>query len=158
MNKKYIPALIFFLLITFLAAFIGNFFTIPNIQDWYASLNKPSFNPPNWLFGPAWTVLYVLMAVSVFLVWQKKENPQRGKALTIYFVQLALNALWSIIFFGLHNLGLAFVEIIFLWFFILLTLVNFYKVKKLAGILFMPYLLWVSFAALLNFAVWQLNM
>ena len=157
MNKKQISVLIFFLLITFLAAFIGNFFTMPNIQDWYISLNKPSFNPPTWLFGPAWTILYVLMAVSAFLVWRGKGNPQRKKALTFYFIQLALNSLWSVIFFGLHNLGLAFLEIIFLWFFIVLTLINFYTIKKLAGILFIPYLIWVSFAGILNFAIWQLN-
>ena len=157
MNKKQISVLIFFLLITFLAAFIGNFFTMPNIQDWYISLNKPSFNPPTWLFGPAWTILYVLMAVSAFLVWREKGNPQRKKALTFYFIQLALNSLWSVIFFGLHNLGLAFLEIIFLWFFIVLTLINFYTIKKLAGILFIPYLIWVSFAGILNFAIWQLN-
>jgi benzodiazapine receptor len=158
MNKKYILALIFFLFITFLAAFVGNYFTMPSIPTWYASLNKPSFSPPNWLFGPAWTVLYILMTVSAFLIWQKRENPQTKKALTFYFIQLTLNTLWSIIFFGWHNLGLAFAEIVFLWFFILLTLINFYKVKKLTGILFIPYILWVSFAAILNFAIWQLNM
>jgi tryptophan-rich sensory protein len=158
MNKKHISALIFFLLVTFLAAFIGNFFTMPSIQDWYASLSKPSFNPPNWLFGPAWTILYFLMAVSAFLVWQKRENPRAKKALTFYFIQLALNSLWSIIFFGWQNLGLAFVEIIFLWLFILLTLINFYKIVRVAGILFIPYILWVSFASLLNFSIWQLNL
>lgn len=158
MNKKYILALIFFLFITFLAAFVGNYFTMPSIPTWYASLNKPSFSPPNWLFGPVWTILYVLMAVSAFLIWQKGENSQAKKALTFYFIQLTLNTLWSIIFFGWHNLGLAFAEIVFLWFFILLTMINFYKVKKLTGILFIPYILWVSFAAILNFAIWQLNM
>jgi len=157
MNKKYTLVFIFFLFVTFLAAFIGNFFTAPNIQNWYAVLEKPSFSPPNWLFGPVWTILYFLMAVSAFLIWQERESPQRKKALTLYFVQLALNTLWSIIFFGWHNLGLAFVEIIFLWFFIFLTLTTFYRIKKLSGILFIPYLIWVSFASILNLAIWQLN-
>jgi tryptophan-rich sensory protein len=158
MNKKHIPVLIAFFLITFLAAFIGNFFTMPNIQDWYSSLNKPSFSPPNWLFGPVWTILYFLMAISAFLVWQRRENSQAKKALTFYFIQLVLNTLWSIIFFGWHNLGLAFVEIILLWVFILLTLISFYKIVRIAGILFIPYILWVSFAGFLNFTIWQLNL
>lgn len=157
MNKKYALVFLFFLFVTFLAAFVGNFFTAPSIQGWYVALEKPSFSPPNWLFGPAWTILYFLMAVSAFLVWQERESPQRKKALTFYFIQLALNSLWSIIFFGWYNLGLAFVEIIFLWLFILLTLISFYRIKKLAGILFIPYLIWVSFASILNFAIWQLN-
>ncbi len=158
MNKKNILALIIFLLITFLAALVGNLFTVPNISTWYASLNKPSFSPPNWLFGPAWTILYVLMAVAAFLVWKKGEEPKIKSSLCFYFAQLLLNTAWSIAFFGLQNPFLGFVVIVILWLLILITLVKFWKIERLAGILFIPYILWVSFAAILNFAVWQLNM
>jgi len=157
MNKKYILALIIFLLITFLAAFVGNFFTMPNIPTWYASLNKPSFSPPNWLFGPVWTILYILMAVSAFLVWKKGEEPRIKSSLFFYFAQLLLNTAWSIAFFGLHNPFRGFLVIIALWFMIVLTMVEFWKIEKAAGILFIPYILWVTFAAILNFAVWKLN-
>jgi len=164
MNKKYILALIFFLFITFLAAFLGNFFTVSSIPTWYASLNKPSFSPPNWLFGPAWTVLYVLMAVSAFLIWSSYAKATDGQAkkeiktaLTFYFIQLVFNALWSVIFFGLKNPAWAFFEILILWILILIITLKFYKIRKVAGFLFIPYILWVSFATILNFAVWQLN-
>ena len=99
MLKQKIVPLIFFLAITFLAAFIGNFFTMPNIQTWYATLNKPSFSPPNWLFGPVWTILFILMAIAAFLVFQTKDNSKRKTALTFYFIQLAFNSFWSILFF-----------------------------------------------------------
>jgi tryptophan-rich sensory protein len=157
MIKQKILPLMSFILITFIAAFIGSLFTTPSIASWYRNLNKPSFAPPNFLFAPVWTILFFLMAIAAFLVWQNKNNPQAKKALIFYFVQLAFNSLWSIIFFGLHNPGVAFLEIIILWLLILLTLIKFYKIQKIAGLLLVPYLLWVSFASFLNLFVWLLN-
>lgn len=141
---------------SFLAGAIGSIFTTPAIKDWYPTLVKPSFNPPNWLFGPAWSVLYILMGIALYLVWQKQDKNKKW-AYIFFFSQLVLNALWSIIFFGSHNLGLAFAEIVLLWLMILLTSVSFYKILKPAAYLLIPYLAWVSFAAILNIAVWRLN-
>lgn len=157
MFKKYIIPLFLSILITFSAAFIGSFFTAKSIDNWYQFLNKPFFAPPNWLFAPVWTLLYILMALSAFLIWQKKKELKVNKALTLYFIQLILNAIWSIVFFGFRRPALAFFEIILLWLFILLTLIDFYKIKKMAGLLLIPYLLWVAFAAILNLSVWILN-
>ena len=157
MIKQKTFSLISFLLITFVVAFIGSSFTTPNIASWYSTLTKPSFAPPNWLFAPAWTILYILMAVAVFLIWQNRNNPQAKYALTFYFIQLALNSFWSVIFFGLHHPQLAFFEIIILWIFILITLLKFYKIQRTAGLLLIPYLLWVSFASILNLFIWLLN-
>ena len=133
------------------AGILGSFFTISSIPTWYATLNKPFFSPPNWIFGPVWTILYVLMGVSLSLVWQKKNVP------TIFWVQLILNAIWSIIFFGMRNPVLALVDIIALWISIFLTIKAFYKINKLAGQLLYPYIAWVSFATFLNLAIVFLN-
>lgn len=157
MTKNKIFQLLFFLAITFLAAFIGSYFTTPNIESWYKTLNKPTFAPPNWLFAPVWTILYLLMAISAFLIYQQKDNPQTKYALKFYFFQLILNSFWSIIFFGLRSPQFAFFEIIILWIFIFLTLLKFYKIHKTAGLLLFPYLLWVSFASVLNLFIWLLN-
>ena len=121
---------------------------------WYAALQKPSWNPPAWLFGPAWTLLYTLMAVAAWLVWKRVGF---GKPLTLYFVQLVLNAVWTPIFFGAHQLGWALFEIMLLWIAILATLLSFRRVNSTAGWLFVPYLAWVSFASCLNLALWRLN-
>ena len=157
MFKKYLLPLLISILIVFSFGLIGSLFTSPNIVNWYAFINKPSFSPPNWLFAPVWTLLYILMGISAFLIWQKRDNLQTKPALTFYGLQLILNALWSIIFFGMHNPGLALLEIIILWLFILITLIKFYKINKTAGLLFIPYLLWVSFASILNYAIWMIN-
>jgi len=157
MSKKYLFPLLISILIALSAGFIGSFFTTPSISTWYAFINKPSFSPPNWLFAPVWTLLYILMGIAAFLIWQKRDNQKTKQALRFYGTQLILNALWSIIFFGMHNPGLAFLEIIFLWIFIFLTLIKFYKINKTAGLLFVPYLAWISFALILNYAVWMLN-
>jgi len=157
MSKKYLFSLLISILVVFSAGFIGSLFTTPNISTWYAFINKPSFSPPNWLFAPAWTLLYILMAISAFLIWQERDNLKTKQALTFYGIQLILNTLWSIIFFGMHNPGLASLEIIILWLFILITLIKFYKINKTAGLLFIPYLLWVSFASILNLFVWMIN-
>ena len=157
MFKKSILPLLISILIVFSFGFIGSFFTTSSITNWYAFINKPLFSPPNWIFGPVWTLLYILMGVSAFLIWQKRDNLKTKPALIFYGIQLILNALWSIIFFGMHNPGLALLEIIILWLFILITLIKFYKINKTAGLLFIPYLLWVSFASILNYAIWILN-
>jgi len=157
MFKKSIFPLLISILITLSAGFIGSFFTTSSITTWYAFINKPFFSPPNWLFAPVWTLLYILMGISAFLIWKKRDNLKTKQALISYGIQLVLNTLWSIIFFGMHNPGLAFLEIIILWLFILITLIKFYKINKTAGLLFIPYLLWVSFASILNYAIWILN-
>lgn len=133
------------------AGIVGSFFTISAIPNWYSTLNKPVFSPPNWIFGPVWTILYILMGISLYLVWQKKKIP------SIFWVQLILNALWSIIFFGMQNPLLAMVDIIALWIAIILTIKAFYKISKPSVYLLIPYLLWVSFALILNYSIWVLN-
>ncbi|MFH1649871.1 MAG: TspO/MBR family protein [Candidatus Woesearchaeota archaeon] len=146
------------ILICQLAGFIGSFFTITAINSWYSTLVKPSFNPPNWLFGPVWTLLYLLMGISLYLLWVKGFKTKQGKlALTFFVIQLVLNTLWSILFFGLQNPMIAFVEIIVLWVSILLTIVFVYRVSNASAYLLVPYVLWVSFAAVLNYAIYALN-
>jgi len=141
-----------------LAGIIGSVFTMPSIASWYAGIVKPAFNPPAWVFGPVWTTLFALMGIAAFLVWKKGLERKDVKiALAIFIGQLVLNTLWSIIFFGLHSPGVAFIEIIFLWIAISATIIAFAKISKLAAWLLVPYILWVSFAAYLNCAIWMLN-
>lgn len=123
---------------------------------WYDELAKPSWNPPSWVFGPVWTALYVLMGVAAWLVWDRHGRSARG-ALTLFVVQLLFNAAWSAIFFGLQSPGLAFAEILVLWALIVATTVAFWRLRAVAGGLMLPYLAWVSFAAVLNFTIWRLN-
>jgi len=125
--------------------------------DWYRGLAKPVWRPPNWVFGPVWLVLYLSIAVSGWLVWRQVGIGNATLALSIYAFQLVLNGLWSIIFFGLHRPGLAFAEILCLWLSIVATIAAFHRVDETAAYLLIPYLLWVSFAAALNFRVWRLN-
>lgn len=143
-----------------LAGVIGAIFTIPSIQSgWYAELAKPALNPPSWIFGPVWTVLYFLMGVAVFLVWKKGFEKREVKiALMVFDTQLLLNIFWSIIFFGWRSPGWAFVEIIFLWFTILAVIIMFAKISRPAAWLLAPYIIWVSFAGYLNFSIWRLSM
>lgn len=143
-----------FLLAAFAAAAFGAFFT-PG--PWYAALAKPAWNPPAWLFGPVWTVLYVTIGVSGWLVWRQAGFAAARGALAVFALQLVLNALWSFLFFGLHRPGLAFAEIVLLWLAILATVVLFWRIKPLAGALLLPYLAWVTFAAGLNLTLWRLN-
>jgi tryptophan-rich sensory protein len=141
-----------------LAGLLGSLFTTPAIPTWYQTLNKPSFTPPSWLFAPVWIGLYLLMGISLFLVWKKREQDLRvNEALMIFFIQLILNAFWSIAFFGLRSPLLGLVDIIFLWMGILLTIQKFFKISRNGALLLLPYLLWMSFAALLNFSLWVLN-
>ena len=134
---------------------ISGFFTSQNITNWYVYLNKPSFNPPNYLFGPVWTLLYILMGISFYLILNKPNI--NWLAVGVFLTQLILNFFWSFIFFNAHNLGLALVEIIILWASILAMIILFYKTNKWAAILNIPYLLWVSFATLLNYSIFSLN-
>lgn len=146
------------LAMTFIAAAIGGIFTIPSITNWYPTLQKPAFTPPNWVFGPVWTTLYFLMAVSFYLVWAKKSKEKYFKgAAEIYFMQLVLNVLWSVVFFGFRNTLGGLLVIIPLWTSILVTIFKFYKVDKNAAYLLIPYILWVSIASSLNYLVWILN-
>ncbi|MEK7159830.1 MAG: TspO/MBR family protein [Patescibacteria group bacterium] len=141
-----------------LAGIIGAVFTAPSIPIWYDGLIKPILNPPSWIFGPVWTTLYLLMGIAAFIVWKKGLNRKEVKvALAIFLVQLILNSFWSIIFFSWHNLTAALVEIIFLWLAIVANIIVFYKISKPAGWLLVPYILWVSFAMYLTFALWLLN-
>lgn len=141
-----------------LAGIIGSLFTTPAINTWYESLNQPTFRPPNWLFGPVWLVLYLLMGISAYLVWQKGLDKKEVRtALIIFAVQLVLNSFWSIIFFGMKNLSFALAEILVLWLFIILTIFKFYQIDKRAALLLIPYLLWVSFASFLNCSILRLN-
>ena len=164
-----------------IAGWIGSIFTISAIAPWYSTLTKSSLTPPSWVFGPVWTILFILMGVALFIVWKKgwrvqnqlldergkSWNPwtkrfwsgdwQKGNIIAIFSIQLAFNVLWSIIFFGLHQPGLAFFEIIALWLSILYTIINFYRVSKTAAWILLPYIIWVSFAAYLNLVIWIWN-
>ena len=132
--------------------------TRSSISGWYLTLTKPVFNPPNWIFGPVWTILYLMIGISLFLVWTTKKNTKvKKKAYLIFGIQLVLNWLWSIVFFGMQNPGLAMIVISLLWIFIILNFIFFYKISKTAGWLLVPYWLWVSFASVLNLAIWILN-
>jgi benzodiazapine receptor len=140
--------------VTYAAAAMGGLF-LPG--DWYAHLQKPAWNPPNWIFGPAWTALYTIMAVTAWLVWKRGGFAGQRRALLFFLLQLLFNALWSPLFFGLHLPGLAFVDLVLLWLALLATLATFWKAHRLAGAMLLPYLAWVTFAGALNFAIWRLN-
>ncbi len=141
-----------------LAGIIGSIFTASAIPNWYATLAKPALNPPSWIFGPVWTTLYALMGIAAFLVWKKGwDRTDARKALYVFGLQLVLNALWSIVFFGLQSPAWAFANIVLMWLAIVWTMILFYKISKPAVWLLMPYILWVSFAAYLNYSIWMLN-
>ncbi len=141
-----------------LAGVVGSIFTRPAIANWYWTLKKPYFTPPDWLFAPVWITLYFLMGISLFLIWQKdKGNPQVRGALFFFFIQLILNALWSILFFGLRSPLSGLIEILFLWVAILLTMERFARISRTGAFLLLPYFVWVSLAVLLNFSIWILN-
>ncbi len=139
-----------------LAGIIGSVFTISSIPTWYAGLVKPSFSPPNWLFGPVWILLYTLMGIAAYWIYTSK-NKLKNSALIVFGVQLALNAIWSIVFFGLHSPLLGLIVIALLWISIAWTMVKFYAIDKLASYVLVPYLVWVSFASVLNYSIFVLN-
>lgn len=138
--------------------FIGSLVTTPSISTWYLALQKPFIAPPNWVFAPVWTILFILMGVSLYSVWTKKTKINKNSAYLFFGIQLVLNFLWSYIFFGLHLPSIAFIEIIILWVFILLTILNFRKISQISANLLTPYILWVSFAAILNLSFVIVNL
>ena len=137
------------------AAGIGSLLTTPALRPWYEGLRKPRWNPPNWLFGPVWTVLYLAMAIAAWLVWRKAGLT--AAPMKLFLTQLVLNVAWSALFFRLRSPGLAFGEIVVLWFAILATTIGFWRAVPAAGWLLVPYLIWVSYATALNFSIWRLN-
>lgn len=139
--------------------YVSGMVTRESVTTWYPTLEKPSFNPPNWLFAPVWTALYIIMGIAGALVWDRIDTDEENvkKGLRFFFIQLVLNALWSFLFFWLKNPLIALIEIILLWLMIYETFVQFHKVNKTAAYLFIPYLLWVTFAMVLNGSIWWLN-
>ena len=156
--NKYIKIAIA-LLVCLAVGYSASTVTRPSVETWYPTLIKPIFNPPNWIFMPMWTLLYILMAVAAGLVWNKikEQNGVVKKALLFFIIQLTLNAIWSYLFFGLKNPMLALIEIALLWLMIYETYLKFIKINKTAGYLLIPYMAWVSFAAVLNASIWWLN-
>ncbi|MFM7017620.1 TspO/MBR family protein [Flavobacterium sp.] len=142
-----------------LVGYFSGMVTRDSITTWYPTLVKPSFNPPNWVFAPVWTILYIMMGVAGGMVWNRLEQDPENvkKAFTFFIIQLALNAAWSVIFFYFHNSFLALIEVILFWLLIFETHIQFKKIDKTAGLLFIPYLAWVSFATVLNASIWWLN-
>ncbi len=150
-------SLVPFVVVCFAAAGIGSLFTATSVKTWYAQLSRPGWTPPNWIFGPVWTTLYLLMAISAWLVWRSTTWSSARFALILFAIQLVLNSLWSVVFFGLRKVGPAFGEILLLWMMIVATTVAFLPISLLAAWLLMPYLGWVFFASYLNFRIWQMN-
>jgi translocator protein len=148
--------LIIAILIPLCLGALAGYATTQNIPTWYAFLSKPNFTPPNYLFGPVWTSLYIMMGIASYLIW-KSNNLLKKRALILYIVQLTLNFSWSFVFFYFHQLGGAMIVIVLMWLFILFTIISFFKINKISAYLLIPYLLWVSYASALNYAVWQMN-
>jgi len=140
-----------------LAGFLGSLFTTPAIPTWYKTLNKPFFTPPDWIFGPVWISLFILMGISLFIIWRRQDHPRFKLILVFFLIQLIFNILWSAAFFGLRSPLLGLVDIVLLWVAILLTIQHCMKISSMAGLLLLPNMIWVSFAAALNFSLWILN-
>ncbi|MGD9129136.1 MAG: tryptophan-rich sensory protein [Candidatus Woesebacteria bacterium] len=158
MSLKRAKLLIFSIFISHLAGIIGSLATSSSVSTWYPKLNKPLFNPPNWVFAPVWLTLYTLMGTSLYLIWVKGFKKKKIElTVQVFFIHLFFNSLWSVVFFGFQNLALAFLIIIILWLMIAYLIRLFWQINKKAAYLLLPYILWVSFAALLNYSIWQLN-
>lgn len=140
------------------AGFMGSVVTTPSIPVWYTGLNKPAFSPPNWIFMPVWTALYVLMGISLYIVWEKDVKGSSKNAISIFILQLLLNILWSAVFFGLHSVAAGLAVVILLWIAIYFTILNFLPISKAAANLLIPYILWVTFATLLNLSLLIMNL
>ncbi|MEN6330171.1 MAG: TspO/MBR family protein [Methanobacteriaceae archaeon] len=154
-----IPQLVVSIIIVFIIGAIGSVATLPQIPLWYAALAKPAWAPPNWLFGPVWTILYVLIGTALFLVWRQGFEEKGVKvALAVFGLQLGLNLLWSLVFFGLHSLLGGLVIILLLWITILVNIILFYRISQWAGLILIPYIIWVSIASYLNYSVYVLNL
>ncbi|AIS31676.1 TspO/MBR family protein [Methanobacterium formicicum] len=157
-NLREVPRLIASILIVFFSGAVGSLATFPEITTWYAALAKPAWTPPNEWFGPIWTTLYILIGIALFLVWRQGWDRRDVRfAIGIFAVQLVLNILWSLVFFGLHSILGGFIIIFLLWIAILANMVAFYVLSKPAGLLFVPYIIWVSIASYLNYSVMLLN-
>ena len=150
-----IPQLIFCIVVCMAAALVGSLWTTPALAPWYAGLSKPPWTPPNWLFGPVWTALYIMMAVAAWLVW--KRTTLVSLPMALFLIQLLLNVAWSGLFFRMKSPGAGFADIVLLWLAIAATLMSFWPVSSVAGWLLVPYLLWVSYASALNFSIWRRN-
>ena len=157
MSRSNITKLAISLLLPLLAGAVAGMFTSQAVPTWYASLNRPSFNPPNWVFGPVWTSLYILLGISFFLVWKEETSKERNLAIRVFSIQMLLNFAWSYIFFYFNLIGVALIEIILLWISIAFMILLFYKIRPFAAYLNIPYLLWVSFATILNAGYCFLN-
>lgn len=157
MKKEKLNKLAISIILVLLIWFVSSYFTASSIDNWYALLEKPSFNPPNWIFWPVWTTLYIMIWISFYLVWNNWFWKNKNLTKTIYFIQLALNFSWSFTFFYLENPFLWLINIAFLWIFIILNIYYFYKINRYAWLLLIPYLLWVSFASILNYYLFILN-
>ena len=154
-GRKILKPLIF-ILICEAAGIMGAIFTFPAIGGWYKKLIRPEIAPPNWVFSPVWTILFFLMGISLYLVWES-DRRRNAKPIYIFAAQLALNVLWSVLFFGFHSPFLALIEIVFLWAAIVWTIIVFYRISKPAGLILLPYAAWVGFAIILNFSFWLVN-
>ena len=157
MNASQIFKLLISLALTLGTGAIAGIFTASAVPEWYAALNRPSFSPPNWLFGPVWTILYILLGISLFLIWNLDASKARNIAILFFIIQLALNFCWSFIFFYSKMIGFALVEIVVLWIMIIIMLILFYRIKPMAAYINIPYILWVTFASILNGAYYFLN-
>ena len=157
MKSKDILKLVISIVLCQLAGFLGSLFTIPAIPTWYETLKKPFFTPPNWIFSPVWISLFILMGISLFMVWQKQNHPLFKITLLFFSTQLIFNIFWSATFFGLRSPLLGLIDIVLLWIAILLTIQYCFKISRVAGLLLLPYIGWVSFAVFLNFSLWILN-
>lgn len=157
MTRRNILKLVISLIIPLAIGFIAGQFTADAVPGWYASLNKPSFNPPDWIFGPVWTVLYVLMGISLFMIWSRPRSQQRTLAVMAFLLQMTLNFAWTFLFFYYQQMGFALADILLLLASIIFMMIRFHRVSKLSAWLNFPYLLWVSFATALNVAYLVLN-
>jgi benzodiazapine receptor len=156
-RPKNFAFLVGLLVATFAAGLIGSLATAENVRSWYPDLAKPQWTPPSWLFGPVWTALYIAMSVAAWRVWRIAQDGERSRVIVLYGIQLSCNAAWSILFFGLRRPDLALVDIAVLWALIVFALIRFWRADRLSGILWAPYVLWVTFASALNGAIWWLN-
>lgn len=157
MNKTHIVKLLVSIILPLSLGAIAGMFSSQSVPEWFATLNRPSFNPPSWIFGPVWTTLYILMGISLFLIWKQDVSKERNQAIMVFLFQLLLNFGWSFIFFYFNMIGFALVEIILLWINIVIMLVLFYRIKPMAAYINIPYLLWVTFATILNASYYLLN-
>jgi len=158
LSVREIPKLIVSILIVFFAGAVGTVFTLKEITTWYVTLPKPAWTPPNWVFGPVWSFLYVLMGIALFLVWREGLDRRDVQiAITVFAVQLVINVVWSLVFFGTHNIAGGLIMVIILWISILINIIVFYRISKPAGLILVPYIIWVSIASYLNYSVFILN-